>query len=145
MIRNLKIRMLRIKAKLLILAVCCFLAACDARIAENKEPVFNSFKPESKEYRTKLAEKIVNSQKELTYVFEKYIDDNTIEIIVSGHAFAANCTVIVNDWKGLEEIKDVQGDGYRGAELDGLQLEVEGLGDPKGEIFLYKDINYIID
>jgi len=129
----------------MVLIVCCFLAACDARISKNNEPVFNNFKPESKEYRSRLAQFIMNEQEELTYVFKKYIDDDTIEIIVSGNSFVADCTVKVYDWKGIEGIKKAKGGGYSYAELDGLQLEVQGLGSSKGETFVYKDINYIND
>lgn len=134
--------MLRIKLYFLI-SVCCVLTACDANIAVNKEPVFNNYKPESKEYRNKLAQKIINSQKELTYVFEKYIDDSTIEIIVSGHAFPVNCTVKVKNWKGIEGIKEAKGGGYGGAELYGLKLEV--VDNPSEALFLYKELDFIID
>ena len=137
--------MLRIKSKLVTLVICCFLAACDARIAKNKEPIFNNFKPESKEYRSRLAQYIMNKQEDFTYVFKKYIDDETIEIIISGNSFAADCTVKVYDWKGIEGIKEAKGGGYTHAELEGLQLEVQGLGSTNGETFIYKDINYIID
>lgn len=135
--------MLQIKAKLLAIIVCCFLIACDAHISENKEPVFNNFKPESKEYRNKLAEKLVNSKEELVYVFQNYIDDNTIEIIVSGESFAANCFVKVNDWKNMQGIRQAKGGGYRHAEL--MDFKVHIIPNPKGAIFVFKDLGRIID
>lgn len=137
--------MLLTKTKIVVLIICYFLMSCDARIAENKEPIFNSFKPESKEYRNKLAELITNKQEEFSYVFWNYTDDETIEIIVSGNSFAAHCIVKVYDWKGMEGIKQSKGGGYRYAALEGLQLEVRNLGSPKGETFVYKSVDSIID
>lgn len=135
--------MLRIKSFLPILFFCCVLTACDANIAVNKEPVFNNYKPVSKEYRDKLAEKLKVNPEELVYVFQNYIDDSTIEIIVSGKDFAANCFVKVYNWNGIEGIQQAKGGGYRYAELSGLELIVRE--NPSGAIFLYKELDYIID
>lgn len=135
--------MLRIKSILLITVFSCILIACDAKIAVNKEPVFNSYKPESKEYRNKLAEKITTNQNDLTCVFDKYIDANTIEVIVSGKDFAANCLVTVNDWTGMEGIKKAKGGGYSHVELDGLQLDIKE--SPEGAVFIYENVASIID
>lgn len=137
--------MLQTKLKILAFALCYFLMSCDARIAENKEPVFDHFKPESQEYKNKLAELITNKKEDFSYVFWKYIDNETVEIIVSGNNFAANCTLKVYDWKGIENIKETKGGGYRYAELDGLQLEVRDSGSPKGKTFVYKNVDSVID
>jgi hypothetical protein len=64
----------------------------------NKEPVFTNFKPESKEYRNKLAEIIRSNQDDLTYVFERYIQKNGsdyLEIKVYGDDIAATAMVLV--------------------------------------------------
>ena len=135
--------MLQIKSFVIISFFVCFLIACDANIAVNKEPVFNNFKPESKEYRDKLAEKIKAHQDELVYVFEKYIDDTTIEIIVSGNDFAANCFVKVYNWQGIEGIQQAKGGGYGGAELYGLKLYAQN--NRLGAIYIYKKLDFIID
>lgn len=118
--------------------------ACNSySISENKEPVFKNFKPEEAVYKNKLAEMIQSNPDDLTYIFEKYIDAEHIEIMVSGTDFLATGLIQVNDWTGIEGVKEAKGGGYRGAELSGLQLDI--VDKPSGAELIYKSIDYIID
>jgi len=123
------------------------LISCSYIPVVNKEPVFTNFKPESKEYRNKLAEIIRSNPDDLTYVFEKYQHTNGfdfLEIKVYGDAIAATAMVLVEQ-KGnsVDGIIEKKGVSYGGAELYGLELEV--IDAPNGATFVYKDLDFIID
>ena len=123
------------------------LISCSYIPVVNKEPVFTNFKPESKEYRNKLAEIIRSNPDDLTYVFEKYQHTNGfdfLEIKVYGDAIAATAMVLVEQ-KGnsVDGIIEKKGMSYNGAELYGLKLDV--IDTPKGATFVYKDLDFIID
>jgi hypothetical protein len=127
--------------------LCLTLISCSYIPAVNKEPVFTNFKPESKEYRNKLAEIIRSNPDDLTYVFEKYQYINGfdfLEIKVYGDDIAATALVLVEQ-KGtsVDGIIEKKGVSYNGAELYGLELDV--IDTPKGATFVYKDLDFIID
>ncbi|WP_284652046.1 hypothetical protein [Flavobacterium terrisoli] len=127
-------------------AFLCLIAitSCNSySITDNKEPIFNNYKPDSKEYKNKLAEKIQSNPDNLTYIFERYIDATHIEVLISGTDFSAKGLVQVKDWKGIEGIKEAEGGGYSGAELKGLQLDI--IGNPSGAQLIFTKIDYIID
>lgn len=132
--------MLRINILIPIL-ICCFIWGCQNK-AFNKELVFKTYSSTSKEYKNKLAEKI-SQNKEITYTFEQYINDQSIQVVASGEDFEAKCMVTVKNWIGIEGIREAKGGGYRYAELYGLKLDV--IDDPSGAIFVYKDVDFIID
>ena len=67
--------MLRIKFYVSIFALCLTFVGCNYKVV-NEEPVFNNYKPESKEYKNKLAEIIRSNPDDLTYIFERYINKN---------------------------------------------------------------------
>ena len=123
------------------------LISCSYIPVVNKEPVFTNFKPQSKEYRNKLAEIIRSNPDDLTYVFEKYQYTNGfdfLEIKVYGDDIAATAMVLVEQ-KGnsVDEIIEKKGVSYGGAELFGLELDV--IDTPNGAKFVYKDLDFIID
>jgi hypothetical protein len=127
---------------------CLTLMACDSHIkGTNKEPVFNNFEPESKEYKNELAELIRSNADELTYAFERYTNKNSadyLEITVIGDDIAAKAFVLVKERRnGVEGIIAKKGMAYGGAELYGLQLEV--ISNPSGAELIYKSVDSIID
>lgn len=127
--------------------LCLTLISCSYIPVVNKEPVFTNFKPESKEYRNKLAEIIRSNPDDLTYVFEKYQHINGsdfLKIKVYGDDIAATAMVLVEQ-KGtsVDGIIEKKGVSYNGAELYGLELDV--IDAPKGATFVYKDLDFIID
>lgn len=134
--------MLRTKPILLILLLS--LIGCQGDVLNN-EPVFDTFKPDSKEYKDKLAEKINDHPDDVVYYLKNYhlIDHNEyLEFDVQGTDFKAIGFVLVKDWKKMSLIRKNKANGYAGAEFS-LKLDVEQ--NPNGAILVYKDLNYIID
>jgi hypothetical protein len=111
----------------------------------NKEPVFDNFKPESKEYKNKLAEKINNNPDDIAYYLKDYHlinDKEYLEFDVEGTDFKGTGLVLVKDWQKMQLIRKNKGNGYCGAEFS-LQLNV--IPNPEGAVLIYKDLNWIID
>lgn len=136
--------MLPIKNTLFLL-VFCLILGCQHK-AKNRELVFETYQPTTKEYKNKLAEKIKENPKDIIYYFKRCFQQNKkdyIEIEVNGSDFDANGFVLLNNWNKLEALKKNNGKGYNGAVLDGLQLEVKL--NPEGAILIYKDLEKIID
>ena len=134
--------MLRIN---LIALVFCFTLVSCHNIVGNKNPIFDKFKPESKEYKDKLAEKIKENPNDIDYYLNNYhiINNNEyLEFNVEGNDFKAIGFVLVKDWKKMQLIKKNKAAGYCGAEF-GLQLDV--ISNPDGAILVYKDLDWIID
>ena len=134
--------MLRIK--LIALVFCLSLLSCH-NILSNKEPVFDKFKPESKEYKDKLAEKIQANPDDIDYYLNDYhVINNSeyLEFAVEGNDFKAIGFVLVKDWKKMQLIKKNKANGYCGAEFS-LQLKI--VPNPEGAILVYKDLNWFID
>lgn len=138
--------MLRIKFRISVLVLCLTLVGCNYNVV-NKEPIFNNYKPESKEYKNKLAEIIRSNPDDLTYIFERYIHKNGadyLEIRINGEDTSATALVLVKERrKGVDGIIEKKGIAYGGAELYGLKLDV--VDNPSGAIFLYKELDFIID
>lgn len=134
--------MFRIKAIVLLLCLC----GCHSDVV-NKEPVFNDFKPESKEYKDKLAEIIRSNPSNLTYIFESYVNKNGqdyLKVKVNGNDISATALVLVKERrKEVTGIIEKKGMAYGGAELYGLKLNV--LDNPSGAEFIYKKLSFIID
>lgn len=139
--------MLRTKNIIVLFSLCLTLISCSYRTVVNKEPLFANFKPESKEYRNKLAAYIRSNPDDLTYVFERYLQTNGfdyLEIKVYGDDMAATAKVLVKQKRnGINGIIEKKGMSYGGAELYGLKLDV--IDDPSGALFVYKDVDFIID
>ena len=137
-----------LRTKILIsLFFCLIIISCSYIPVVNKEPVFTNFKPDSKEYRNKLAQIIRSNPDDLTYVFEKYIQksgSDYLEIKVYGDDIAATAMVLVEQKRsGVNGIIEKKGIAYGGAELYGLELEV--IDSPNGDTFVFKDLDFIID
>ncbi len=122
-------------------------SACTNYNVVNKEPIFNDFKPETAEYKDKLAEIIQNNPDELTYIFNRYFQadgNDYLEITVNGDDTSATAMVLVTaNREGIEGIIEKKGKGYGGAELYGLQLDI--IKKPTGAQFIYKNVDLIID
>ena len=112
----------------------------------DKELVFKTYEPTTKEYKDKLAEKIQKKPEDVKYYFDHFFQKKNqiyMEIKIQGADFEATGFVLIPNWKGLENIRKTNGDGYRGAELDGLQLTIEH--NPQGANLIYKSIDDITD
>ena len=137
-----------LRTKILISFLFCLkLISCSYIPVVNKEPIFNNYKPESKEYRNKLAGIIRSNSNDLTYVFERYIQKNGsdyLEIKVYGDEIAAAAMVLVEQKRnGVNGIIEKKGVSYSGAELYGLELDI--IDTPNGATFVFNDLDFIID
>lgn len=127
--------------------VFCFLfTACQKNNGVNKEPIFNHNPPESAVYISKLAELIKADDDQLSYYIKGYAVQNGhdfLRVNVSGPDILASAYLQINDPKGIEDIVVKHAEGYVGAELEGLKIEI--VTNPKGIVFLYKSVEKIVD
>lgn len=131
------------------LSIICFvitITACNKTKVNPTHSVFAQFAPTTKEYKNALAAQIKSNSDNLTYTFNQMVEENGknyLTIAVEGPDFNATTLVLVNNWNKLEGIKRTKGISYSGAELRGLQLEVED--NPSGANLIYKDLEKIVD
>jgi hypothetical protein len=102
--------------------------------------------PASAEYKNELARLLQTDAQRLTYIFNKYVESDGheyLDIEFKGDDFEASGLVLVTNWNKLTGIKRTKGLGYSGAELKGLQLDIQK--NPSGAAFVFKDLEEIID
>ena len=110
--------------------------------------VFMNSSSSSKEYKSELANLIRSNPGQLTYYFERYLKDTRdgkeyMVVRCTGKSVDATALVLVERWNKIEGIQASKGEGYTGAELRGLQLDLEE--GASGTIFIYKDVEKVID
>ena len=113
------------------LAAFCFsliLISCDRPECINTNPVFDKYTPETKEYKDELVKQLNNvDQSDVRYWFEKYVKDGEREMIyvfIQGKGLCAKGVITVKQWGRISGIRRSKGMGYRGAELQGLKLDI---------------------
>ena len=114
--------------------------------ASNTNKIFVGFDANSIQYKQELAKQIAANGDNLTYTFNKYLVINKqpyLDITVSGNNINAKGLVLVNNWNKLEGIKRTKGEGYTGAELDDLKLDI--VKSNSGPVLIYKDLDWIVD
>lgn len=85
------------------------------------------------------------SSGKLTYIFNSYKKIGTkeyLDVRVFGSQQNGNLLILVEDWHKLEEIRRTKGMGYRGSELNGLEVKL--VSDPIAK-YSYKNLKSIID
>lgn len=128
------------------MALCFLLAACQKNKGSNKEPIFKNNPPESAVYKSKLADLIKADDDALSYYIKGYKVQNGhdfLTVSISGRDILATAYLQINNPKGIEDIVVKRGNGYVGAELEGLKIEV--INSPNGAVFLYKGVEKIVD
>lgn len=121
--------------------------ACDRPECKNTNPIFDNYSPESNEYKTELAkqlDRIDNSK--LTYWFNEYVETNGQEILffnIQGDGLCAIIVLNVEQWGKLEELRQMKGKTYRGAEF--VRLKFDTQQDSTNVRFIYRDFVNIID
>ncbi len=135
------------RVSLILLSVCCLsIYSCDMPECSNTNSVFNKFSPDAREYRDELGKQIRNiGVRNLSYWHDQYLEKNGAEYIVvhiQGKDLCAKGEIQVNDWTKLSGIRN-EPSGYRGAELVGLDFEIDS--DSTGTVFRFEDIDKIID
>ena len=129
------------------IGLCAILLSCNQPLCENTNSIFDTYAPDTNEYKNELALKLQSTDnQELSYWFDRFESQNSKEYIlvdIQGEKLCAKGLLLVNDWSKLDGIKKSQGQGYRGAELRGLKISVEK--DSTEIELVLEDIDYIID
>ncbi len=128
------------------LGILCF-ASCDRPKCNNNNPIFENYQPNSKVYKDELIKQLnVIDHKELSYWFHKYENINNTESLyfnIQGEELCAILHISVNNWKNLENIRQNEGKGYRGAEFINLKFSIAQ--DISSTKFIYSSFDRIID
>ncbi|MFM2213811.1 MAG: hypothetical protein RL427_1074 [Bacteroidota bacterium] len=138
--------MLRTKSLMRLLLMCLLLSACRRKEGINKEPIFKNNPPESRVYQSKLADLIIADDDALSYYIKGYAIEHGHDFLlvtVSGPDLLATAYIQINDPKGIEDIVVKHANGYVGAELEGLKLQVTKI--PTGAVLLYQSVENILD
>jgi hypothetical protein len=126
--------------------MCLLLSACRRKEGINKEPIFKNNPPESRVYQSKLADLIIADDDALSYYIKGYAIEHGHDFLlvtVSGPDLLATAYIQINDPKGIEDIVVKHANGYVGAELEGLKLQVTKI--PTGAVLLYQSVENILD
>lgn len=119
--------------------------SCTSVHQKNQNSVFNRYDYNSERYKSELKQ-LLKTGKHLNYYFRGYMQEEGEEYIlvdVRRHKLSAHCRLLVNDWNGLEKLRQTKGKGYVGSKLNGLDIEIEN---HSGKLtFVCKDIRQIVD
>lgn len=132
--------------KIILISLIISFTACNSSNDTTSNVVFDKFSPTTKEYKNELATKLKSEPKGLLYTFNKYFASNgqeLLDITIKGKDFEATGLVLVKNWNKLEGIKRTKGQGYSGAELRGLQIDIQD--NPSGAVLVYQDVEKIVD
>ncbi len=110
-------------------------------------PILNQYEYDAKEYKDELVQLINKSgQDRLTFWLKNYYERSGNEYIIvhiQGDSICATAEILVKDWDKIDGIKKSYGKGYRGAQLVGLQFEIQQ--NPQSTEFVYLGIDSIRD
>ncbi len=114
---------------------------------ENTNPVFRSEPYEADVYKIELARLLRNANAaDFKYYLSGFLRPGTEELLIvniHGADFCAMAAVHVDDWGKLADIRRTSGRGYRGAELQGLKINVK---EDAGKVtFVYADVEAVVD
>lgn len=122
--------------------------SCNRPICNNTNPVFNTFAPDTKQYKDELLKQLERADKtQLTYWLESYQqigNSPLIYVSVQGGSLCAKLVLtIATSRKGIEGILKNKGEGYIGAELENLKFKIKK--DHTSTEFIFQEISGIID
>lgn len=124
----------------------CFIA-CNNSECENQNPIFDRESPSSNAYKAALlGEMEILGRDNLSFWVADYQEEAGLEYIlvtVSGEKLCAKALVEVSDWQNMQGIKDAQAKGYRGAELEDFDFDVQRQG--ANIRFVFRSLGHIID
>lgn len=131
----------------LILLVGVSFAACDRPECQNTNPVFNSFSSDKQEYKKELVHQLselpANSLRFWLKDFKLISAKEILVFYVQGDGLCAEMELEVKDWTGMENLKEQQGESYRGAEFKNLQYLIQK--DNEDISFILNGFTHIID
>jgi hypothetical protein len=134
--------------KLLFVAVSSLVLSCGKHDCKNTNPVFDANTPGSKPYKEELTKQLAKAEKNsLKYWVNSYkeIDGQQYMIVdITGNDLCATAQMAISpeDIK-LQDFIKAKGQGFNGAELEGLQYGITS--DSEGGHFIFKDVIKIID
>lgn len=131
----------------ILLLSALFIASCDRPDCENTNPVFDDNSPDSRVYKNELVSQLKSlDEGKLTFWLKSYEEINGSEYLyfyVQGDGLCAVMEMTMENWDGLELVREKKGVSYRGAEFRGLKYEVK-LSDEETQ-FIYRSHDRIID
>lgn len=135
-------------ALLTISGILILASACDRAVCENTNPVFDHYAPDTREYKAELAKRFATADRsELSYWMDTYHEDDSLKTIlahVQGDGLCAKILLVVGNYdRGIEDLIQKKGMGYRGAELEDLEFDI--VQDSVTTAFVFKGISGIID
>lgn len=121
--------------------------ACDRPECQNTNPVFNSFSSDKQEYKKELVHQLselpANSLRFWLKDFKLNSAKEILVFYVQGEGLCAEMELEVKDWTGMENLREQQGESYRGAEFKNLQYLIHQ--DDQGISFILSSFTDIID
>ena len=113
--------------------------------------IFNSFSPDSKEYKDELAKQLETVDKsKLTFWIDSYWQkvrkdvpvQEYMQVHINGKDLCADMVLTIKDSKkGIEEVLEKKLMGYSNAELEDLKYEV--VRDSSGTQFIFKEVSAV--
>ena len=124
-----------------------FSASCDRPECKNTNPVFDNNSPDSKVYKSELANQLDQIDKEKLkfwfYAFKESGEGDELWFNVQGDGLCAVIPLKVTDWNKLELLRSKKGVSFRGAKFKNLKF---GVVRNDSEIsFVLKSFDKIID
>lgn len=131
-----------------IFSVVFFLVSCDRPECKSINPVFDTYSPDTREYKNELVKYLKRiDESKLSYWLEKYQEDDSVQylhVFIQGDDLCAKGIVTVKkrDDK-LEGISSTKGVGYNGAELKNLKIDI--YQDSARTELIYRSVEAIVD
>lgn len=124
-----------------------FFISCDRYDCKNTNPIFDEYRPDSKEYKLELMKQLsIVDKSKLRYWLKNYTEnENEVQLhfYIQSKELCAVLVLDVEQWGKLKQLKTKKGKGRFNAEFKNLQFEIEQDSlDPK---FVYKDFSRIVD
>jgi len=115
---------------LLFLAVILLLTqACDRPECTNQNPTFDQYDMESAEYKAELVSQLskINNEDLRIWLkaYSKEDGQEYLTIYIQNDDLCAQTKMLVYDWSRMGGVQAKEGVGYRGAEILGLQWQIQ--------------------
>lgn len=121
--------------------------SCGRPECTNHREVFNSHQPDDAAYRYELVLLIDSSGKDaFDYWIADYVkkgDRVLMPVNIQNEHVCAILPLDITEYRGLEQFRKVEGNGYRGAGLTGIEYDI--VKDDSTIHFNLKEIGHILD
>lgn len=132
---------------IVLIGLTLMFVACDRPECTNTNVVFDTYPPESVEYKTELAKQLERiDRSKLTYWFKEYMESDGQESLlfnIQGDGLCAVVVLNVEQWGKLDDLRAMKGDTYRGAEFVNLKFDIQQ--DTANIRFIFRDFSRILD